>query len=311
MNNILENSISNIDDDLIEMTAQKIMRSRPRKTALNVVKFAGIAAAAAALCVAVKLGIAQYNDHAFTGDTVSSSDPANSGANGAVIMPLEDLVKLSDKQAAEALRGLTRDELILAWGKPIYPREDDDFDEKEKWQSGSKLVRVSFLQPDPENSALYAGEVRITDAPETLALDFKAQYIRTHSHFDSHDSYRKTALIKDKGELEKYYADNSDKYNLKWDDSDRFYQAVSGYDEEFFKDHCLLFVIVQEGSGSVSHNVKKVAYSAENGMIVPTIERIVPEFGTCDMAQWHIIIELDALYGGARAIEINFEDTQI
>ena len=48
MKNILFNSIANIDDDLLDMTAQKIKRAKPRKIALRVTAL--VAAAAACVC---------------------------------------------------------------------------------------------------------------------------------------------------------------------------------------------------------------------------------------------------------------------
>lgn len=316
-NNILENSISNIDDDLIEMTAQKLLHTRPRKTALNIIKFAGrfagIAAAAAVLCVAVQLGMKQYNDRLIQSGAVSGADSENNAPGDAVIMPPEDFVKLSNEQATEVLRGLTLDEFILAWGSPTNIPDSPSMVETYEWQSGSKVVRVIFRESDPEDSTLYASEVLITDAPETLPLDFKAQYIRTGGLYDPDYSYPKTALIKDTGELEKYISDNSEKYGFgdEWDGHVSFYQAVSGYDEKFFKDHCLLFVVLQEGSGSIRHNVKKVEYDPKRGTIIPTIEHIIPEIGTCDMAEWHIVIELDAKYNSPSAIDLKEEIIQL
>lgn len=367
MNNIWENSISNIDDDLIEMTAQKIMRSRPRKTAFNVVKFAGIAAAAAALCIAVQLGIKQYNDHAFQSDTVSSSDPANSGAGDTIsnydpetltldfkaqcirtniIKPkwlwinsrseLEDYFSNIPEYGLDNFReavsiyddAFFQDRCLLLFSHRENSGSNEVNVEKVEYtllkDTGTVTATVERIMPQLGTCDVVDWQIMIEldksvsgsklktdykDVELKSELDFKAQYIRTNAHYDPDDSYPKTVLIKDKGELEKYYADNTDKYNLKWDDPKCFYHAVSGYDEEFFKYHCLLFVIVQEGSGSISHNVKKVEYSAENSTIIPTIKRIVPEVGTSDMAEWHIIIELDALYGSAQAIEIDFEDS--
>ena len=317
-NDILENSISNIDDDLIEMTAQKLTRTRPRKTALSIFKiagtFAGIAAAAAVLCIAVRMGMKQYNDCLIQSGAVSGADPENNAPGDAVIMPLEDFVKLSDEQATELLRGLTRDKLILAWGDPTYPLEDDSLHEKYEWQSGSKVVRVSFRLTYSGKYTLYADNAQITDVPETLRLDFKAQYIDTNIYYDpdANDSYPETVLIKDRGELEKYFADNFEKYNLKYVYDTSFYHAVlEVYDEEFFKDHCLLFVVLEEGSGSIRHDVKKVEYDPKRGTIIPTIERIEPEVCTCDMAGWHIVIELDAMYGSAQSVEINYYTTYL
>lgn len=58
MKNILFNSMTNIDDDLLDMTAKKIKRAKPRKIALRVT---GFAAAAAAAVFAVNLGVSFVN----------------------------------------------------------------------------------------------------------------------------------------------------------------------------------------------------------------------------------------------------------
>ena len=63
------------------------------------------------------------------------------------------------------------------------------------------------------------------------------------------------------------------------------------YNEEFFKTKALIVIEVQEGSGSVRHEVSKVV---KNGDIITVgIKRIVPEFGTADMAEWAIFVEID------------------
>lgn len=59
MKNILFNSMTNIDDDLLDMTAKKIKRAKPRKIAL---KATGFAAAAAAGVFAVNLGVSFINN---------------------------------------------------------------------------------------------------------------------------------------------------------------------------------------------------------------------------------------------------------
>ena len=141
------------------------------------------------------------------------------------------------------------------------------------------------------------------------ALEFKAQYIRANLlQYDPAPNFPETVLIKDRGELEKYYADNINKYNLRWDSPDCFYEAVlNGYDEDFFKERCLLFVVVQEGSGSISHVVKKVEYDQNSGTIGTVIDRIVPNTGTDDMAEWHIVIELDRSVSGSK-LNIDIKD---
>lgn len=58
MKNILFHSIANIDDDLLDMTAKKIKRAKPRKIALRVT---GFVAAAAACVFAVNFGVSFVN----------------------------------------------------------------------------------------------------------------------------------------------------------------------------------------------------------------------------------------------------------
>ena len=65
--------------------------------------------------------------------------------------------------------------------------------------------------------------------------------------------------------------------------------AADKYNDDFFKLNYLVLVEITENSGSNRHEVESIG---SNGDI--TIKRIVPEIGTADMAQWCIIIELDA-----------------
>jgi hypothetical protein len=53
----------------------------------------------------------------------------------------------------------------------------------------------------------------------------------------------------------------------------------------------LIFVLLEEGSGSVRHEVRSIELT-EDQKISISIDRNVPEVGTDDMAQWHIILEL-------------------
>ena len=46
-----------------------------------------------------------------------------------------------------------------------------------------------------------------------------------------------------------------------------------------------MVVVLEEGSGSVSHEVTEVTDRSV------TIERRIPEVGTADMAEWHILIQ--------------------
>lgn len=63
------------------------------------------------------------------------------------------------------------------------------------------------------------------------------------------------------------------------------------YTEEFFGEKSLIFVILEEPSGSIRHSVEYVKLT--DGIMDIGIDSIVPEACTDDMAIWHIIVSLD------------------
>ena len=67
-------------------------------------------------------------------------------------------------------------------------------------------------------------------------------------------------------------------------------QACVDYDEEFFKSRDLILAVQEEGSGSVRHQIQGLR-ALDDGLWELTGRRVVPEVGTCDMAQWHIVVE--------------------
>lgn len=138
-------------------------------------------------------------------------------------------------------------------------------------------------------------------------IEFTVQYIRTDGYIDG-EKYPKTVWITSVDELEEYYNANRDKYyleNEKHPYSDQtigFLDAIPKYDDAFFKDHDLLFVLLEEGSGSIRHDVTGVkAIPGQNGKytLQPEIDRIIPEVGTDDMAEWHIMLEVGKKNGKA------------
>lgn len=133
--------------------------------------------------------------------------------------------------------------------------------------------------------------------PQTGDLAFSAQYIRTDG-YHGEEQYPQTFLIDSVEALNAYYEANKDKHDLERrekvysDTSIGFLDACDSYTEDFFKENCLVMVLVQEGSGSIRHAVTKVCRTAE-GQTEVYVKSIVPEAGTCDMALWHILVELD------------------
>lgn len=137
-------------------------------------------------------------------------------------------------------------------------------------------------------------------------IDFKARVIRTNGYHEG-ESYPKVLWITSAEERKAYYEQNKNKYAFGvWGDTedpmDGFAAAVSGYDETFFEENDLILVVLEESSGSVRHEVTALRLYASildrvPYFIEPEITKIVPEVGTCDMAQWHIIIEVSKEYG--------------
>ena len=126
-------------------------------------------------------------------------------------------------------------------------------------------------------------------------VGFEAQYVRTNGYHEDTE-YPVVKIIRSVDELNAYYNENKDKYDLERKDtvySDTtigFLDACDKYDSEYFEDRILVMVLLEEGSGSNRHNVDNVKIGSD-GRLYINISTVVPEVGTSDMAQWHILIE--------------------
>ena len=125
--------------------------------------------------------------------------------------------------------------------------------------------------------------------------EFSAQYIRTDGYNEG-VRYPIVTVIHSVDELNAYYEANKDQYSLERrtgtiysDSTVGFLDACDKYTEEYFKNRMLLMILLEEGSGSVRHKVERVANGVDG--ITVDITTIVPEVGTDDMAEWHILIE--------------------
>lgn len=117
---------------------------------------------------------------------------------------------------------------------------------------------------------------------EPICYDFEAQYIRTNGWQDG-EKYPKAIPISTRIDLEDYFNRNKDIYDLK-----KFESAIEKYDEDWFNaGQMLLIVVVEEGSGSIGHEATCLTRD------YLTIDRTIPEVGTADMAEWHILVETD------------------
>lgn len=149
------------------------------------------------------------------------------------------------------------------------------------------------------NAETDTAEKETVPASETIirSIPFKAQYIRTNGYNEGAE-YPKTLWIESVQELKEYYEKNKGTYSFR----DEFDGAIKKYDEAFFENHNLIFVLLEEPSGSISHKVTDVSLSPSpqnkvQYFVQPVFQRTVPEVQTCDMAEWHIIIEISKEYG--------------
>lgn len=119
-----------------------------------------------------------------------------------------------------------------------------------------------------KGKGLYIGEVQGED------ISFEAKVIKTGSYtngkeFPSIGLFRN---VKDLGAIDTI-------------------DYGSKYDEEFFKTKSLIVIQLREGSGSIRHEVSKVVKNGDQ--ITVQIKVTTPEYGTADMAEWAVLVEID------------------
>ena len=136
---------------------------------------------------------------------------------------------------------------------------------------------------------------------DPMAYAFETQYIRTDGYSEDRN-YPFHVVINSREELEAYYEANKEVFDLERkekvysDTTIGFLDACDKYDDSYFERQNLVLIVLEEGSGSIRHEITDVRpHRNENGALVGwdiTIDRIVPEVGTDDMAQWHLLLEV-------------------
>lgn len=165
--------------------------------------------------------------------------------------------------------------------------EDGSPSEKDKDSNGE----------ESEAKNLSAVGIEISEETVPLDFDFEVQYIRTDGYHDG-AVFPRTVKISSVEELNAYYEANKEMYDFSHkekvysDTTVGFVDAIEKYDEAFFEESFLLFALLEEGSGSVRHEVKGLERDSADGSILVVVDRFVPEWCTADMAEWHIILEL-------------------
>ena len=125
---------------------------------------------------------------------------------------------------------------------------------------------------------------------------YQTQYIRTDGGNES-SQYPSYVIIHSRDELEQYYDNNKEIYDLEQheqvylDTTIGYLDAIEQYDDAFFTDRDLIILVLEEGSGSIRHEVNGIRPYYDNTWQL-TVRRITPEVCTDDMAQWHLLIEV-------------------
>lgn len=140
----------------------------------------------------------------------------------------------------------------------------------------------SIVTPKPKMS--FSGE------------ELNVQYIRTNGYMEGRE-YPMAIIIKSQDELYDYYKSNkryntfmkSYDYRYVYNEND-FIETIEKYNKDYFDNNILLFVLMEEGSGSCYHKVNSVTRVDDRLDIEYDV--ICPECCTADMAEWHIVIEI-------------------
>ena len=114
--------------------------------------------------------------------------------------------------------------------------------------------------------------------------DFDVQYIRAGIKSENY-IYPAARIFRTEEELKTYLKTETHM-------SENLLNACEKYDDEYFKNRMLVAVLLEEGSGSIRHEVERIG--VDSGDLWVEIKSIVPEVGTCDMAWWHVLIEPEA-----------------
>lgn len=144
-----------------------------------------------------------------------------------------------------------------------------------------------------------------TEGPDEIFVPFVFQEIRTDGYHEGIE-YPTVTLIESVDALEEYHKRNKGLYDLAHrekygsDFTMGFLDAAAGYDAEWFESHQLILVLLEEPSGSIRHRVESVVLPKNEILI----DVLLPEVGTDDMAEWHILIEVEKVFDTSDSITV-------
>lgn len=235
--------------------------------------------------------------------------------NGTYLINSDDMaMRVSDcSDDAELFKGYQNGDKVILFHDGVnetYPAQT----------GGYYIIRTSKGDGTYKPADEVLGIVSFGDDGHLLAaqpVDFETQYIRTGAqNYDG--PFPAVAVIHSTDELTAYYEANKELFYLERrkdpasDSTIGFLDACDKYDAKFFENKALVFVVLEEGSGSTSHNVSTVKVDANDIMYI-NILSIDPEVGTCDMAYWHIMTEVpkDSAPDTADEVVVYYNDVKM
>lgn len=150
------------------------------------------------------------------------------------------------------------------------------------WLSGAYLEAIGITPPKIEED---------TSPEETISSDapsyyFTTQYARTNAMGEV-DDFPAVIVLNTFDELSAYIEDNRELFDLE----SEFIAAAARYDEGYFLRQNLVLIRLEEGSGSIRHELTDVRRN-DLGRWQLSLDRVTPAEQTDDMAQWHILLEV-------------------
>lgn len=166
---------------------------------------------------------------------------------------------------------------------------------------------------EPAPSSETAPEPIPFTGQEVKSIPFVAQYVRT-DHYAETVEFPRSRIVCSREELIAFY----NEFLNAGDAASSFAPAAATgiptefekYDEDFFLDHSLIVVQLEEGSGTNRHQVTAVWQNS--GAYRVHLDRMVPGpgyAGTCDMAEWHVLIEIPKVDASVRSDAVDLQIT--
>ena len=159
----------------------------------------------------------------------------------------------------------------------------------------------NFPKNNPSPDIVTSSETETSSKIYNNPLEYEVQYIRTTALCKG-VPYPMHSLIESVSDLNEYYENDKEEFDLR-----KFKEAISIYDDSFFEKYKLVLVVLEESSGSIRH---KATTKEVDGKLEVYIEKIIPETGTCDMAQWIVLIPTKADIDDGTDIKVIIEDEQ-